>query len=162
MFGLYKQAQFIKKYQWVVSFITPSESIDLNSQFIKSISFPSIDIDLEDIDGASIKYYFAKSVKFTDVDITFYEIIDTYERVLKWQQSVYDFDRGIINVADNYMGQVILTQLQNNIKDGLYRITLHNAFPKSIKADTLDYTTDGVKLITMTFTYSHYTFEMLV
>jgi len=157
-FGMNNTIDFLKKYRWDIQLITPHTDISIEYMYVKSVSFPSITIGLEDAKGASLTYHFAKEAKFSDVDIVFYETVNTYEQLLRWQNNVYDFDKGVINVAQQYMGKVIIMQLNNDLSS-IYKIILHNAFPIALKSDALDYATDGVKLITMTISYSHYTYE---
>lgn len=157
-FGMDNTIDFLKKYKWDIQLIAPSIDIGIEYMYVKSVSFPSVTIELENAKGASLTYHFAKEVKFSDVDIVFYETVNTYQQLLKWQGRVYDFDKGIINDAQNYMGKVSIIQ-RNNDLSLVYKITLHNAFPIALKSDALDYATDGVKLITMTISYSHYTYE---
>ena len=152
--------KFLKKYRWKVSVFG---NIDIDTFYVKSVKFPSLKIGVEDMKGISISYPLAKEAKFDDINIVFYETADTLKKLLEWKQSVYDFDRGVINIASKYMSKIEIVQIVDPLifaeQSEVYKAVIFNAFPKSLEFDNLDYASGGIKLITMAISYSHAKYE---
>lgn len=153
--------RFLKKYRWKISVFG---NIDIDTLYVKSVKFPSLKIGTEDMKGISISYPIAKEAKFDDISIVFYETADTLKELLEWKQSVYDFDKGVIRIANEYMSKIEIVQIVDPLlivaeQSEVYKAVIFNAFPKSLEFDNLDYATGGIKLITMAISYSHAKYE---
>jgi hypothetical protein len=146
---------FLKKYRWYMSI----PRLNLDWLYLKSFKPPNIKIGTEEFKGVSITYQIAKEAKFEDMSIAFYETDITLKLLIDWKNSVYNFEEGYVNTADKYCQTVKFYQLKEPITTSggmrAYVIEAYNVFPKSLDFDTSDYSTGGIKLITMSLACSH-------
>ena len=120
--------------------------------FAKSLQLPGFTIEEETVQGAAIRYKFAKIVSWEDVTITFYDNVGLVDNLLKWQNLVYDSGAGI-KLANDYKKSSSFELTDGNGATAGPTYFLINSWPKSLSHSQLSYEDSEIKLINLTLSY---------
>jgi hypothetical protein len=125
--------------------------------YAKSVQLPNISFDVEIINtGSSIPYKFPKAMQQDDIVVEFYDVIGIYEKLMTWQDKIWDSEKGI-RPADDFMDtcefELGNDQPGKNIEG--YTIKCYNCWPKKIDHSPLTYENSNIKSITLTIVCTH-------
>jgi hypothetical protein len=139
-------------HRFAIEKLGPIEEKDAKLlNFVKSISLPTVDFEIEEVKGAAINYKFAKTVLYGDVVVTFYDITGVLEKLVKWQSQVYNPDGGLgyssPDTGYKQESRIIVTD-----GDGfeLYNIKMFGSWPKQIQHADLTYESSDLKIVEIT------------
>jgi len=152
--GLTNQVEMLFNHRWL---ITMCGSMSRDSTIVaKECSLPSLKIEQQDILAGSTTYKFAKSAKWDDVEIIFYDNGSIIKDLTLWSEMVYSNADGIGKHSKNggykKKCEIGLLDGQGGI---LNKHILHNAWPKSINHGKLTYTSSDIKLITLVLAFDY-------
>ena len=95
---------------------------------------------------------------FGDLTMTFY--VDTAMEVKAlfedWMQVIYHPTRGSVGWYEDYAKDVKI-MVEDMHEQSVYEVTLHNAFPKTMGDIQLGYDQSGVMMLSITWSYTHWT-----
>lgn len=135
---------------------------DVNSRtaflYAKSLVLPGFTVEEEIVNGAAIKYKFAKMVNWEDVSIEFYDVFGVFESLQKWQDQVYTPDGGI-QPAGSYKKTSSFVLTDGSGKD-IRPFTLHGSWPKQLSHSPLSYESSELKLVSLVLSYDFVTFDL--
>lgn len=123
--------------------------------YAKSIQLPELEFDTKEAPGASLDYPFASKAKFDPVTIKMYDIYGLHKIFKDWQDLIWTPEDGIKPVGD-YVGKVRFS-LTDGQGETLRTYELLNAFPKKVGHSELSYTSSEIKLLSITYAFSHIT-----
>lgn len=90
-------------------------------------------------------------------EITLTMLVDSQGKILNllrnWKYKIVN-DEYKVHYYDDYVGELTISMLDNSLKS-VYDAILRNAYPTSITDLALDYDSNGICQINVTFTYSH-------
>lgn len=127
--------------------------------YAHTLQLPSLSFEEEKISGGASNYYkIAKRAVWDNVTIKFYDVYGLYKIYRDWQDKIWTPDEGIKKASD-YKGQpvFVLTDGQGNDSQ-IY--TLINAYPINVNHGELSYTSNDIKLLTVTYSFDYATFEL--
>ncbi len=149
------------KYTWEVTQVL-GDVIGLSSSgklspgkmplvYIKDATLPDWSLDREEIQGSSLVYKFAKTMKWEDVKITWYDTVGLASLVRAWRESIWTPDGGLAN-PDDYKRESIIRSLTFAWKKPVIW-KLINSWPTSVKTSDLTYADSDVKSVTVNLAY---------
>lgn len=149
----------LRSHRWRIKKLGP---IDLDGVriFAKDLSLPTVDIEVDEVQGATIKYKFASVVNFSEAVLTFYDTNDLLISLQDWLDLVYvsvgGEGTGELGLADDYKDEASFELVDN---EGFTEIEyrLLGAFPTKIDNSQLTYTNSNIKEITMTLQFDNLT-----
>lgn len=127
----------------------PAERLPLI--YLKESSLPSWDFDKEEVQGASLIYKFAKSIKWNDVKVTWYDTVGLADIIRKWRRNIWTANDGMTD-PDVYKKLSIIRSLTYSWESPVVW-TLYNSWPGSVKVGDLTYTDSDVKVVEVTLVY---------
>lgn len=140
------------KYTWeVTNFYGDGIQNGSPLVYLKEAGTPSWDFDREEIQGASLVYKFAKSIKWNDVKFTWYDTVGLHTKIKSWRESVWKADTGLLN-PDDYKKTSILKSLTFSWEEPV-TWTMYNSWPAAVKVGDLTYTDSDVKQVEVTLSY---------
>lgn len=143
--------EFLYNYTWeIFQLLGNSNNLLIYS---KEMTLPTFSVGIENQQGASLEYKFAKSVSWDDIKITFYDSSGLIAILKEWRTSVWTVFQGLAT-ADAYkkissMG--VYTPEWDIIKGQLWNLT--GSWPSTIRHGDLTYTSSDVKIVEVTITY---------
>jgi hypothetical protein len=143
-----------RAHRWRIESLGDGQIARATKVYAKSLQLPGYSIEEEIINGAAVKYKFAKIVNWEDVTISFYDVADPnlINDLLEWEREVYTSGRGIRD-ANDYKKKCsfVLTNGQGDIVGPAF--TLFNSWPKSVTHSALSYDNSEFKLVNLTLSY---------
>ena len=140
----------LRQHRWLVKRLGPIQ-VENKVLIAQSFTLPNVDIDIQEIQGALIKYKFAKSVSWDNAQVVFYDTFGALEKLNSWRDLVYT-NFGGIGSHKNYKKETIIELLDGAGKRQL-RFCLQNSWPKKISHGPLSYVSSEIKLITLDLVY---------
>lgn len=142
----------LRQHRWLITKLGPIGTENL--LVARDLVLPEYRIDRQEILGGLIYYKFAKSVKWEDISVTFYDTGKILDELCKWKQLVYDNSSGIKKHSPNGgYKQDCIFELLDGTGSPLNTITAKNAWPASIAQGQLSYTSTEIKVVTVTLAY---------
>lgn len=126
--------------------------------YARSLTLPGFTVEEEVVNGAALKYKFAKMVNWEDVSIEFYDVYGVFETLVKWQNQVYTPEGGI-SPAGNYKKTSSFT-LTDGEGSPVRPFTLHGSWPKQLSHSPLSYESSELKLVSLVLSYDFVTFDI--
>lgn len=119
--------------------------------FLRDASLPTYDIDREEVQGATLTYKFAKSIKWADIKITWYDTVGLVNKLREWRRNVWTPEEGF-KAPNEYKRDSVLNSLTYSW-DTPNSWQLFNCWPQSIKAGDLTYTESEIKMVEVNVCY---------
>lgn len=144
--------ELLFNHRWIIEQLGPISRDQLI--IARDLMLPDLKIERQEINGGTIIYKFAKSVKWDDVQVTFYDDGNILNEIRDWLELVYTNDEGIKSHAPSggYKQECKFKLLGGEGK-AINTIVLKNAWPVSVSQGKLTYTNSDIKLITLTLAY---------
>ena len=125
----------------------------------QSFEFPGRNLDTNpDINIYGPTREVVQGFSFADITVVFQCSSDLKEKVFfeTWQRLAYNPQTWNMQYYDDYVGSMKIFQLDENDRQR-YGIELVECFPKTIAAQTLDYSTkDAIQTVSITFSYRYW------
>lgn len=145
------------KYTWEILHLfgegvgpnPPAERLPLI--YAKDASLPSWGFDKEEVQGSSSTYKFAKSIKWDDIKISWYDTSGLSDKVRAWRRLVWTPEGGLTS-PDSYKRTSIL-RVYTFAWTLPVTWTMYNSWPMTVKTGDLTYTESNVKLVEVTLSY---------
>ncbi len=123
----------------------------------KDLTLPQWKVDKLEIMGGVLWYKFAKSIKWDDITISFYDIpqpnYSAFREINKWIDLVHTNENGIKkHGGSGYKMDCVFEELDGN-GTTVRSIRLKNAWPNGFNWGKLTYTSSDLKLIELTLSY---------
>lgn len=119
--------------------------------YLRDASLPTYDIDREEVQGATLVYKFAKSIKWADIKITWYDTEGLANKLREWRRVVWTPEVGF-KAPDEYKRDSMLSSL-NFAWERPNNWHLYNCWPQSIKSGDLTYTESDIKVVEVNLCY---------
>jgi hypothetical protein len=142
----------LMQYRWEIQQLGPIADRTVRL-LAREMVLPESKIDVQEILGGLIYYKFAKSVKWENISVTFYDTMDTLKELIAWRDKIYT-NQGGIKVHSNYKQDSIFL-LQDGLGNTLKTITAKGSWPVSIAQGPLSYASSDAKIITVTLAYDY-------
>ncbi len=160
--------EFFRTHRWMIEDLgfpqkaTKAKNLASAGKFrlyAQSIVLPELSFETKPAPGASVDYPIAHKANFDAVSVKLYDIYKLHEAFEEWEKLIWTQEDGIKPIND-YAGTVkfVLTDGNGEI---LRRYHLLNAFPKKVGHGELSYMSPDIKLLNVTYTFSHYKVEHL-
>ena len=115
----------------------------------KTVSLPNIEFESQEIIGGFVYYKYAKAMKVGTFSISFYETLQTFEKLKAgWFDKVGNIREGI-KAHDQYKKKVMVA-LIDGLGEDVYTVIFNGAWPKTLELGTLSYESSEIKLINVT------------
>ena len=144
------------QHLWTIARLGPV-SIGQNSpaRYARDMTMPKFQVEFESVQGAAISYKYAKSIKWNDAAVTFYDVEGLAAELEKWREKIYTDAEGIkaaSPIGTGYKDNCIfhLIDGDGNVKT---TYTLKGSWPSEIDYGRLTYTESDAKIITVTLTF---------
>jgi hypothetical protein len=149
---LSNKVELLFNHRWIIERLGP---IDQRACLVaRDLGLPDTKIDRQEVLGGLLYYKFAKSVRWDDAIVTFYDDQTIYSQLLNWQSKVYSVKTGI---GQHHPGGGYKMDSVFALTDGedvtLETIILKNSWPAQISPGKLSYTNSDIKLITVTLAF---------
>jgi hypothetical protein len=147
------KAEFHRQHRWIIDNLG-DPGMPIERLYAQSVQLPSLTFDEEQIKtGSTITYKIAKKANWQDFTIKFYDVYGLHKLFENWQRKIWN-QTGGIGKASDYKSQVIIKLTDG---DGATKqtYTAHGAYPKSITHGDLSYTSNEIKLLTVTYSYDY-------
>lgn len=128
---------------------SPSNALPLI--YLRDATLPTFSVEKEYVEGANLEYKFAKSVKWEDVRIAWYDTDGLVNIMRTWRESVWTPEGGIQSPSTYKTDSYLNTYLPNGAVEVSWWLV--NSWPSSIRHGELTYTESDVKLVEVTLTY---------
>lgn len=120
---------------------------------IKDVTLPTFTVNVENQQGASLEYKFAKSVTYDDVKVSFYDTVGLLNKLREWRQTVWTPQEGL-KVANDYKKRSRINVFTPEwVQEKQQNFTLYGSWPSVIRHGELTYTNSDVKIVEVTITY---------
>ena len=140
----------IRSHKWRITKLGP---INIGSlKFAKELVLPNFNIISEEVKGGFLSYNFAKSVKWDDVIVRFYDTSKHLGELNAWKYMVVS-DKDGIKIHNNYKQECSFMIFDTSDKQVEFK--LHGAYPSSISHSEMSYSESGIKLITVVIKYDY-------
>lgn len=136
---------FYTSYNWSLESLANIPNI--NRIHVKSLKIPSVSFEEEIVKGFSINYKVAKLISTGDIELIFYDTMNIYDEILKWQSKVWNSQDGI-GFASEYCSDFDF--VLNRTDGEKLRFRAINTWPKTIDHSLLTYESSEVKTIILT------------
>jgi hypothetical protein len=145
--------EFLWQHRWLVDRM--GKYIDKNEAFVaKEIALPDMKIDRQEILGGFIYYKFAKSVRWDDAVVTFYDDSKISANIDAWREDVYTEDKGILqHSGNNGYKQDSIFLLLDGQGETVKKFILKNSWPVNISQGRLTYTESDFKFVVVTLSF---------
>lgn len=137
----------LRAHRWVITKLGPISQTTL--QVARDVNLPQMRIERQEVLGGLIWYRFAKSVKFEDVEVVFYDTSGVLKDVEAWKALVWTPESGI-QQHTTYKKDCIFSLASGGIKE---TITLKYAWPAAISHSRLSYTNSEIKQVNLILAY---------
>lgn len=157
-----KDVEFHRAHRWEIEDLgipnaTVSGSVtrataSLNPRFYaQSLQLPNLTFEEEKVKSASLIYKVAKSAKYSNTVVKFYDLWGLHKVFKEWQDLIWTPEEGI-KAAQDYKGIAIfnLTDGRGNDKQ-CYEI--HGCYPVNVTHSELTYTNHNIKILTVTYSF---------
>lgn len=146
--------EFIYNYCWEIFDLFETQDKDL-LVYAKEATAPVFSVGIENHQGTSLNYKFAKNVTYDDVKITFYDSVGLLRIMKNWRERVWTSDDGI-KTAESYKknSRLLIYPPTWNVND-CENWKLIGSWPSTIRHGDLTYTSSDVKLVEVTVTYDY-------
>lgn len=154
------QVEILRSHRWqIVTLGTPDIRVNRATLlYAKSLSLPGFTVEEEVVNGASLKYKFAKMVNWEDVSIEFYDVVGVFDDLKQWQDKVWTPATGI-QPANSYKFRASFA-LTDGAGNNETEFTLHGAWPKQLSHSPLSYESSELKLVSLVLSYDFVTFDL--
>ena len=167
--GPSNSTETLREHRWLISQLGPIRSSQNSNAllFAKELTLPDFRAERQEILGGTLWYKFAKSVKWEDCRVLFYDTGEILPKLYEWRDKVFSLANGIgIHSSapskqgnDSGYKQQCIFELLDGVGDAVYTVNLFGAWPSQISEGNLDYTSSAIKLVTVTLTYDYATNE---
>jgi len=142
--------EYLYSYTWeVLEVVGNFDNLVVTS--VKDITLPTFSVGVENYQGASLEYKFAKSVSYEDIKITFYDSQGLLPTFKEWRESVWTSGDGL-KPADEYKKNSRINCFDSTWQlDQTYQLI--GSWPSTIRYGDLTYTKSDVKIVEITITY---------
>jgi hypothetical protein len=149
---------FFYKHVWSVPQIMGDNVDSLNNSsysiILKDATAPTVTINKESYQSASLEYKFAKSVTWDDIKLVFYDTIGLTAQLLRWRSLVWDPENGL--KSDYKKDTILKMSTASDDQDFLNKTwTLYGSWPSIIRYGDLTYTSSDVVSVELTLTYDY-------
>ena len=156
--GVPNTIETYRSHRWYISQLGPV--IQRESLIVaKDVTLPKWTPEKQEIVGTSIVYKYAKSVKWSDVTIIFYDTMKNpiLDQLQNWQNMVFTNINGIgIHGGNGYKQNSVILELDGS-GEIQRNITLNNSWPLIIDYGKLSMTDSNIKLIELTLSLDYAT-----
>ncbi len=122
-------------------------------QLCVNITMPKFSVKPEEVDGGSIVYKYAGSVRWENVNVTWYDTHHIAPYIKMWRERIWNNFIGL-GVADEYKHNSVVTVLTYDL--ALYKKwTLVGSWPSEISEGELTYTDSDIKQISVSLAYDY-------
>lgn len=146
----------LRENRWIIRQLGPVKPEEVI--YAKELTLPEIRIDRYEVLGGLLYYKFAKSVKWEDAIVTFYDTGKILNELTRWRDLVYTNEEGIKShsPAGGYKKTCEFLLLGGaDINEPINVITLENAWPATISHGRLSYTSSEIKIVTVNIAYDY-------
>lgn len=142
----------LREHRWRITQLGPMDRDTL--LFARDLTLPDNKINELEILGSFLIYKFAKSVRWDDVTVVFYDDGRLLNEMNTWRDLVYTNDDGIkVHSPGSGYKQDAEFQLLDGMGSPINTVRLKNAWPKNISQGRLTYTSSNIKQITLVLAY---------
>jgi hypothetical protein len=142
----------LRQYRWEIQQLGPI-SDRIVRLLAREMVLPESKIDTQEVLGGLLYYKYAKSVKWENISVTFYDTTDTLKELIAWRDKIYT-NQGGIKIHSRYKLDSIFL-LQDGLGATLKTITAKGSWPVSIAQGQLSYASSDAKIITVTLAYDY-------
>jgi len=145
-------------HRWMITQLGPISQND--TLVARDLGLPDLKFDKQEILAGLIWYKYAKSVRWDDASVTFYDNGDIGKKIQEWQDSVFTVADGIKqhHPSGGYKKDSIFSLLDGEGTER-QKFTLKNSWPISISPGKLSYTDTNIKLLVVTLSFDWAEFE---
>lgn len=145
--------QYYYNYFWEIIKLFETEGWDPESPLIglRECSLPTMTVNKETYNGASLEYKFAKNVTWEDIKATWYDSVGLLQVMKEWRSSVWTPECGLAPANDYKRESRMSYYLPTGLKTNVW--ILKNSWPSQIRHGDLTYTSSDVKIVEVTITY---------
>ena len=150
----------LRAHRWKIVNLNDEISGDVFGPDIiaESLQLPNVDIEVQEVKGALITYKFAKSVRWDDVTVTFYDTAKLLPRLIEeWRDKVYTNEKGI-RPHKGYKVDAAF-ELLDGAGNSQLKVTLKNSWIRRIMHGPLSYASSDIKIVTLIISYDFAEFE---
>lgn len=143
--------EYLHNYTWeIFQLFGESNKLLINA---KDVTPPAFTVGIENNQGASLEYKFAKSISYDDVKVTFYDVVGFIKVIKQWREMVWTPASGL-KLADDYKKESRINVYPPTFEpqDG-YSWILKGSWPSVIRHGDLTYTSSDVKIVEVTVAY---------
>lgn len=148
--------ELLFSHRWYIETLGPINAKELIS--CKDLSLPDMKLDRQEVLGGLIWYKFAKSVRYEDAQVTFYDNNQITEKLEDWRKKIFTLKGGIQPHKD-YKKDVIFV-LTDGTGGTMQRYKLKYAWPSVISPGKLTYASSDIKLVTVSITFDYMELEV--
>lgn len=160
--GPNNNVETLREHRWLISQLGPIQSSNA-LLFAKELTLPDFRAERQEILGGALWYKFAKSVKWEDCRVLFYDTGEILPKLYEWRDKVFSITNGIgihstapsKKGTDSGYKHECTFELLNGVGVSAFIIYLVGAWPSQISEGNLDYTSSAIKLVTVTLTYDY-------
>jgi hypothetical protein len=142
------------KYTWEINNLF-EEEVKLNSTsgliYARDATTPSFSFEKGEVQGASMKYKFAKGITWEDVKLSWYDTDGLWKTLKKWRDRIWAAKTGL-GFPNEYKKRSSLTSFIYDESFGM-RWRLINSWPVSVKTGELTYTDSDIKVVDVAISY---------
>ena len=142
--------EYLYSYTWeILEVVGKFDNLVVTS--VRDVTLPTFSVSVENHQGASLEYKYAKSVSYEDIKISFYDTDGLLPTFKEWRESVWTSADGL-KTADEYKKNTRINSFDStwNLQQSFY---LHGSWPSLIRYGDLTYTKSDVKIVEITITY---------
>lgn len=151
--GVSATQEYIYNYTWeIFQLFENYDNLLLNA---KDITTPTFSVGIENHQGASLEYKFAKNVSYDDVKVVFYDVVGMIKIFKEWRQSVWTSFSGLKSPNEYKKRSSLAIYPPNWDIDKGELWTLIGSWPSVIRHGELTYTSSDVKIVEITVTYDY-------
>jgi hypothetical protein len=162
--GPSNNTETLREHRWLIKQL--GSITDGNTLlFAKELTLPDFRAERQEVLGGTLWYKFAKSVKWEDCRVLFYDTGEIVPQLYKWRHKVFNVANGIgVHSSAPTKGgmdagykQQCIFELLDGKGVAVHTVNLIGAWPSQISEGNLDYTSSAIKLVTVTLTYDYAT-----
>ena len=144
----------LRSHRWRVTNLGPVNRNDI--VYAKEVAMPESKFDILEVLGTYLYYKYAKSLRWDDVVISFYDTRGLMQDLYNWKDLVADNVSGLKSHAPSGgYKQSVTIELLSGSGAAIYEATLENAWPKSISHSKLTMTSSDIKQVNVTLAYDY-------
>lgn len=158
--GPLANVEFHRSHRWVIHTLgipasvggTRTATSAFYRFYAKSLELPSLTLEEETVEGASVRYKFAKKAIWDNITISFYDVFGLYPALREWQKKIWTPERGL-GLVNDYVGRPVFLLLDGQGTEQ-QRFELVGAYPSKISHGELSYASSEIKLLNVVFTFN--------